>query len=50
MEGLGVQKPGIGSFDKLPTGVDIATWSFPCQDISLAGKQKGKRWNTFKPY
>ena len=32
---------GIGSFDKLPPGIDICTWSFPCQDISIAGKQKG---------
>ena len=32
---------GIGSFDRLPPNIDICTWSFPCQDISLAGKQKG---------
>jgi len=31
----------IGSFDKLPPDIDICTWSFPCQDISLAGNQKG---------
>lgn len=31
----------IGSFDRLPPNIDICTWSFPCQDISLAGKQKG---------
>lgn len=41
---------GIGSFDKLPTGVDIATWSFPCQDISLAGKQKGMEDGTRSNY
>jgi len=32
---------GIGSFDRLPPNIDICTWSFPCQDISLAGKQRG---------
>src|SRR5690554_2747345 len=32
---------GIGSFDRLPKDIDICTWSFPCQDISLAGKQRG---------
>lgn len=26
---------------KLPKGIDILTYGFPCQDISLAGKQKG---------
>lgn len=31
----------IGTFDKLPKGIDIATWSFPCQDISQAGTQQG---------
>ena len=31
---------GIGSFDRFPKDIDICTWSFPCQDISL-GKQKG---------
>lgn len=41
---------GIGSFDKLPAGVDIATWSFPCQDISLAGKQKGMEDGTRSNY
>lgn len=30
----------IGEFD-LPPNVDLMTWSFPCQDISLAGNQKG---------
>ena len=33
----------IGSFDRLPPNIDICTWSFPCQDISLAGKQKGMK-------
>lgn len=32
---------GIGEFDTLPPNIDIATWSFPCQDISLAGRQQG---------
>src|SRR5690554_1326786 len=32
---------GIGSFDRLPKDIDICTWSSPCQDISLAGKQRG---------
>ena len=32
---------GIGSFKRLPNDIDICTWSFPCQDISLAGKQRG---------
>jgi DNA (cytosine-5)-methyltransferase 1 len=31
----------IGTFSRLPKDIDICTWSFPCQDISLAGKQKG---------
>lgn len=26
---------------KLPTDIDILTYGFPCQDISLAGKQQG---------
>lgn len=25
----------------LPTNIDLLTYGFPCQDISLAGKQKG---------
>ena len=32
---------GIGSFERMPKDIDICTWSFPCQDISAAGKQKG---------
>jgi DNA (cytosine-5)-methyltransferase 1 len=32
---------GIGSFNRFPKSIDICTWSFPCQDISLAGKQRG---------
>ena len=27
--------------DKLPKDIDLITYGFPCQDISLAGKQKG---------
>lgn len=30
----------IGEF-VIPKDIDIMTWSFPCQDISLAGKQNG---------
>ena len=26
---------------KLPNDIDLVTYGFPCQDISLAGKQKG---------
>ncbi len=32
---------GIGSFERMPRDIDICSWSFPCQDISLAGKQRG---------
>ena len=32
---------GIGDFERLPKDIDICTWSFPCQDISLAGTQSG---------
>ena len=32
---------GIGSFERMPKDIDICTWSFPCQDISAVGKQKG---------
>lgn len=31
----------VGTFNEIPHDLDIATWSFPCTDISLAGKQKG---------
>ena len=31
----------ICDIDQLPPGVDIFTYSFPCQDISLAGKGRG---------
>jgi len=31
----------IGSFDRLPAGVDVCTWSFPCQDISNAETTMG---------
>ncbi len=41
---------GIGSFDRLPPNIDICTWSFPCQDISLAGKQKGMEDGTRSNY
>ena len=41
---------GIGSFDRFPSGVDLCTWSFPCQDISLAGKQKGMKDGTRSNY
>lgn len=41
---------GIGSFDTLPNNIDIATWSFPCQDISLAGRQKGMEEGTQSNY
>lgn len=26
---------------KLPSDIDLTTYGFPCQDISLAGKQRG---------
>src|SRR5690554_5367805 len=32
---------GIGLFERMPKDIDICSWSFPCQDISLAGKQRG---------
>jgi len=41
---------GIGSFDRFPNNIDILTWSFPCQDISLAGKQKGMEDGTRSNY
>jgi DNA (cytosine-5)-methyltransferase 1 len=41
---------GIGSFDRLPKDIDICTWSFPCQDISLAGKQRGMNDETRSNY
>ena len=31
----------ISKMDKLPSDIDIFTYSFPCQDISLAGKRAG---------
>lgn len=31
----------VGTFDELPYDLDLATWSFPCQDISKAGILKG---------
>ena len=37
---------GIGSFKRFPKGIDILTWSFPCQNISLAGKQVGMKAGT----
>ena len=41
---------GIGDFDRFPKDIDICTWSFPCQDISLAGKQKGMEDGTRSNY
>ena len=41
---------GIGDFDRFPNNIDILTWSFPCQDISLAGKQKGMEDGTRSNY
>jgi DNA-cytosine methyltransferase len=40
----------IGSFDRLPAGVDVCTWSFPCQDISNAGHGKGMEEGTRSNY
>ena len=41
---------GIGDFDRFPKDIDICTWSFPCQDISLVGKQKGMEDGTRSNY
>jgi DNA (cytosine-5)-methyltransferase 1 len=41
---------GIGSFERLPKDIDICTWSFPCQDISLVGHQKGMNDGTKSNY
>ena len=41
---------GIGDFDRFPNNIDILTWSFPCQDISLAGKQQGMEDGTRSNY
>lgn len=30
---------------RLPEGIDLVTYGFPCQDISLAGRQKGLEHN-----
>jgi len=32
--------------NKLPRDIDLMTWGFPCQDISVAGKQLGINKNT----
>ena len=40
---------GVGDFD-FPNNIDILTWSFPCQDISIAGKQQGMRDGTRSNY
>ena len=40
----------IGSFERLPAGVDVCTWSFPCQDISNAGRGKGMEEGTRSNY
>lgn len=29
------------NIDKLPSNIDLITYGFPCQDISIVGKQKG---------
>jgi DNA (cytosine-5)-methyltransferase 1 len=39
----------ISKIDQLPI-CDVCTWSFPCQDISLAGKQKGMTQGTRSNY
>ncbi|WP_117275442.1 DNA (cytosine-5-)-methyltransferase N-terminal subunit [Mycoplasmopsis edwardii] len=36
----------IRDFDTLPDNIDILTYSFPCQDLSQQGKQKGIEKNT----
>lgn len=36
----------IRDFDTLPDSIDILTYSFPCQDLSQQGKQKGIEKNT----
>ncbi|MGX9359067.1 DNA (cytosine-5-)-methyltransferase [Mycoplasma sp. 2575] len=36
-----VTKTDIKQFEKLPNDIDILTYSFPCQDLSQQGKQKG---------
>lgn len=41
---------GIGSFEALPPNIDIATWSFPCQSISLAGRLDGMNEGTQSNY
>lgn len=40
----------IGSFDRFPKDIDICSWSFPCQDISIAGHQKGLQEDTRSNY
>ncbi|MDY0213914.1 MAG: DNA cytosine methyltransferase [Bacilli bacterium] len=40
----------IGSFERLPKNIDICTWSFPCQDISIMGTQKGMKKGTQSNY
>lgn len=40
----------IGGFERFPKGIDLCSWSFPCQDISLAGKQKGLEEGTRSNY
>lgn len=41
---------GIGSFERMPKDIDICSWSFPCSDISLAGKQRGMKDGTRSNY
>ncbi|WP_084276658.1 DNA (cytosine-5-)-methyltransferase [Mycoplasmopsis opalescens] len=36
----------IRAYNKLPKNIDILTYSFPCQDLSQQGKQRGLEKNT----
>lgn len=50
IHGLVKNYGGIGDFDRFPKDIDICTWRFPCQDISLAGKQRGMSDGTRSNY